>query len=158
MFLVKPLSPTVLLEAVEKQLSLTSEPAAIRPILILAEDDDAARERLARLLASDYVVVSVRDGAAVLAQAEQIRPAVVLLDIGMPGMNGFTVARMLRRSMPNVPILFVTQHAEPVYVGEAFASGGAGYVLKGRAAAELRPALREVRTGGRYISPGLRSA
>jgi DNA-binding NarL/FixJ family response regulator len=79
----------------------------------------------------------------------------VLLDISMPGMSGFAVARHLRQAMPGVVLIFVTQHAQREYVDAAFAAGAAGYVLKGKVVQELSPAISQVRAGGHYVSPAL---
>jgi CheY-like chemotaxis protein len=157
-YIAKPFRPEQLLQAVAGKLGEGPGPASPRPTVILAEDDAAARSRLSGLLSTEYEVAAFAEGASVIARAEQIRPEAILLDIVMPGLNGFAVARTLHRSMPGVPLLFITQHSEPAYVEEAFASGAAGYVLKGRAALELIPALREVRAGGRYLSPDLRQS
>ncbi len=93
-----------------------------------------------------------------LEQAADLHPDLILLDIDMPRMNGFAVARALRGLMPGVPIVFVTQHAERAYVEEAFRVGGAGYVLKGNVVRELNTALEQVRSGGRFVSPELQSS
>jgi CheY-like chemotaxis protein len=157
--LAKPFRPSELLLKVQELLSRPANTAgAERPRVIVAEDDAEMRTRLCNLLATDCeIVAALAEGEAVLGKAEELAPDVILLDIGMPGMNGFAVARWLRRSMPGVPILFVTQHSERVYVDEAFASGGSGYVLKRNAARELNSAVRQVRAGGRYLSPLLRA-
>lgn|GEM_PF-1773022 len=155
-YIAKPFHPETLRQAIATKLREAPERDSERPKVILAEDDATARERLCGLLSSEYDVKAFGEGASVIEKAGEIRPEAVVLDIVMPGLNGIAVARTLRRSMPDVPVLFVTQHAETPYIEEAFASGAAGYVLKGRAAAELIPALRRVRAGGRYISPGLR--
>src|SRR6266542_226630 len=110
---------------------------ADRPRVILVDDHAGARESLRDLLRTDYDVVGAfADGKSVVDGAAALRPDVILLDIAMPDLNGFALARILRASVPSVPLLFVTQHAERVYVEEAFLSGGAGYVLKGKAVNE----------------------
>ena len=131
----------------------------MRSRVILAEDDDAVGSRLCALLSSEFeVVAAVSDGAAALEKATELRPDFVLLDIVMPGMDGFAAARALRLSMPSVPVIFVTRRCDRAYVEEAFAAGGSGYVLKGSAAVELSAALREVWSGRRYLSARLRVA
>ncbi|HLH19148.1 MAG TPA: response regulator [Bryobacteraceae bacterium] len=155
-YIAKPFHPETLRQAIATKLGQEPERDRELPKVILAEDDATARERLCGLLSSEYDVQAFEEGASVIEKAGEIRPEAVVLDIVMPGLNGIAVARTLRQSMPEVPVLFVTQHSETPYNEEAFASGAAGYVLKGRAAAELIPALRRVRAGGRYISPGLR--
>lgn len=158
-FLAKPFSVQHFVQSVERLLAARPQDSeTMRPRVMLAENDSEIRRRLCGILSANYdVVAAVEEGSAVLEKAEELHPEVILLDIGMPGMNGFAVARILRRAMPSVPLLFVTQHADPAYVEEAFASGVAGYVLKRNVVNELRPALEQVRSGGRYISPGLRA-
>ncbi len=85
--------------------------------------------------------------ASIIANAGGVPRDSVVLDMVMPGENGRAVARELRPSMPDVPVRFVTRHSARAYIEEAFASGASGHVLKGRAAAERIPALREVRAG-----------
>ena len=122
--------------------------------VIIAEDDDQMRNRLCGLVGEVHsVVAAVDSGEAVLARAEELRPDIILLDITMPGMNGFAAARVLRKSLPAVPLLFVTQHTNSSYVDEAFRSGAAGFVVKRNAVAELPVALQQVYSGARYVSP-----
>jgi CheY-like chemotaxis protein len=158
-FLSKPFHVDEFLRIVRDLLPAAPHPPQpVRPRIVLAEDDGELRLRLCRLLSRDYDVVAVAEGPAALKSASELHPEVVVLDIGMPGMNGFEVARQLRESMPSLPVLFVTQHSDPVYVQEAFACGGAGYLLKRNLARELTAALEKVRTGGRYLSDGLAPA
>jgi CheY-like chemotaxis protein len=159
-FLAKPFTRAAFLQTVERLLALAPPGSgAARPRVLLAEDDREIRRRLCRILSGEYdIVAAVEEGGAVLEKAEELRPHVILLDIAMPGMNGFAVARVLRHAMPEVPLLFVTQYSDPAYVAEAFASGGAGYVLKRNIVTELGSAVEQVRSGGRYLSPGLHAA
>ncbi len=153
-FLPKPFSGDALVQRIDRILARPRKPR-----VMLAEDDMEVRRRLCGLLEPGYeVVAELAEGKGVLAKAEELRPELILLDIGMPGMNGFAVARLLHESMPFIPVLFVTQHADPVYVAEAFRSGVAGYVLKRDAVSELNTALDRVRGGSRYVSAGVRAA
>lgn len=140
----------------------SNSPAAVpepRPRIVLAEDDAEVRRRLCALLASEYDVVAVFcNGIGIVEAVLELHPALILLDITLPEMSGIAVARLLRRRVPAVPVLFVTQHSEPAYVSEAFDAGGSGYVLKRKVVSELGRALAEVLAGGRYLSPGLRAA
>jgi DNA-binding NarL/FixJ family response regulator len=124
--------------------------------VLLCEDHTLVREGLCHLLADSLEVVdAVEDGRALLQAAERWQPDVVLLDITMPLLNGFDAARQLARISPGSKIVFVTCHAEPTYVREAFRAGAAGYVLKTAAATDLLAATTEVLSGHRYLSPGL---
>jgi DNA-binding NarL/FixJ family response regulator len=64
----------------------------------------------------------------------------------------------LRQSLPQIPVLVVTQHSHPAYIEEAFRCGASGYILKRNIVSELIAALERVRSGGRYLSPGLEAA
>lgn len=127
-----------------------------RPRALLADDHTLVREGLLRLLAAELEIVgAVADGRALVSAAEQCQPDVVLLDVSMPLLNGFDAARQLQRTCPRGRIIFVTVHAEPDYVKEAFRVGARGYVVKTAASAELLHAVREVMAGSIFVSPAL---
>jgi len=88
-----------------------------------------------------------------LGLAEELRPDVILLDISMPLLNGIEACRQLVRSMPKVRVIFLTMHADVVYVEEALRAGGVGYLLKRSAASELITAIKAVMRGERYVTP-----
>jgi len=128
----------------------------VRPRVLLAEDHTLVREGLLKLLGEELEIVgAVADGRALVAAAEPCRPDVVLLDVSMPLLNGFEAARQLRRTAPRTRVVFVTMHAEPDYVHEAFRAGARGYVTKSAASAELLFAIRQVLAGGSYVSPAI---
>ncbi len=131
-----------------------SAQGAPRPRLVIADDHVLLLDGLKRLLENDFDVVSTAtDGYAAVAAAESLRPDVMLIDIGLPLLNGLEAARQVRRSLPDTKILFVTMQTERIYVEEAFRAGALGYVLKQAAGAELLQAIRIVLTGERYVSP-----
>ncbi|WP_211302331.1 response regulator [Nannocystis exedens] len=133
-----------------------SQPARVRPRALLADDHTLVREGLVRLLAAELEIVgAVADGRALVTAAEQCQPDVVLVDVTMPLLNGFDAARQLQRACPRGRIIFVTVHAEPDYVHEAFRAGAHGYVVKTAASSQLLLAVREVLAGGTFVSPGL---
>jgi DNA-binding NarL/FixJ family response regulator len=120
----------------------------------MADDHTLVLEGIRKLLENEFELVgSVEDGRALLRAAERLRPDVILLDISMPLLNGIEACRRLVRSMPKVRVIFLTMHADVVYVEEAFRAGGAGYLLKRSAASELRGAINEVMRGNRYVTP-----
>lgn len=125
-----------------------------RPRAVLAEDFDRVRQAFADLLAPDVdIVASVADGEAALKAVEECQPDLVLLDISMPVLDGLAAARRLKQTTPQVKIIFLTMHAEPAYVREAYFIGAEGFVLKHRAAAELRNAIHDVMQGHRHFPP-----
>ena len=127
-----------------------------RPRVLLCEDHTLVREGLRQLLADTLDVVgAVEDGRALLQAAEQLQPDVVLLDITLPQLNGFDAARQLARVSPACKVVFVTIHADPAYVREAFRAGATGYVVKTAACVDLLAAVTAVLKGQRYLSPQL---
>ena len=97
-----------------------------------------------QLVAREYEVAGwVERGDRVVAEAERLRPDVVLLDISMPGASGLAVLPAVRAALAEATILMLTTHVEPIYVRQALDRGADGYVLKGRAMTDLLPAIRE---------------
>ena len=124
------------------------------PRILLADDHRLMLEGLQRLLAGSVEVVgTVEDGNAAVEAAQALKPDIALFDISMPVLNGLEAARRLRTLVPDLKIIFLTMHTDPMYVIEAFHSGGAGYVLKRSAATELIEAIQIVLEGKPYISP-----
>jgi DNA-binding NarL/FixJ family response regulator len=129
-----------------------------RPRLVLVDDYEPAHEIYRRLLEPEVdVVAAVSDGEAALRAAEAHGPDLMVLDIEMGAMNGFSVARWLKKHMPGIKIVFLTMHAEPAYIKEAAAIGGEGYVFKRNAATELLETVRAVLAGSTHF-PVLRTA
>ncbi|MEX5218741.1 MAG: response regulator transcription factor [Nitrospira sp.] len=122
--------------------------------ILLIDDHALVLEGMRQLLETEFTVVGTGDsGQALLEMAPRLAPDVVLLDVSMPGLNGFEAAQRLKQLVPNVKIIFVTMMTEPVYISEAFRRGAHGYVLKQCAAAELVSAIRVVLSNRRYVSP-----
>jgi DNA-binding NarL/FixJ family response regulator len=114
-------------------------------------------EGLRTVLASDFEVVGTAyDGVSLVNQAEHLQPDLVLIDIGMPLLNGVEAARRVRNVAPLARIVFVTQRTDREYVQFAFRSGARGYVVKQSAVDELVIALNEAMAGRFYVSPSLR--
>lgn len=125
-----------------------------RSRVLLADDHRLMLEGLQRLLHDHYEVVgAVEDGRAAVEAALQLRPDLILLDISMPVLNGFEVARQLKSRVPECRIIFLTMHADPMYATEAFRAGGAGYILKRSAATELIHAVEVILEGKPYATP-----
>jgi DNA-binding NarL/FixJ family response regulator len=128
--------------------------AVTRPRVLIAEDHTLVREGLRILLSGEVEVVdTVEDGRALLSAAERLKPDVILLDISMPLLNGLDAARQLAQAKSTAKLVFVTMHADPAYVRQAFRAGASGYVVKSSASAHLTEAIHEVVAGRRYISP-----
>jgi DNA-binding NarL/FixJ family response regulator len=126
----------------------------MKPRLLLADDHTLLLEGIRLMLQPEFDLVgSVEDGQALLAAAKALKPDVILLDISMPLLNGIDAARRLRKLLPSAKLIFLTMHADPDYVAEAFRAGAMGYLLKRAAASELLTAIRAVLKGNHYVSP-----
>src|SRR5271169_45516 len=87
------------------------------------------------------IVGEVSDGLEAVQKAEELKPDLILLDVGLPKLNGIEAARQIRKLAPESKILFLSQESSPDVVQEALSLGATGYVVKTRAASELFPAL-----------------
>lgn len=126
--------------------------------VLLADDHTLVRAGIRGLLAGlpgVEVVGEAGDGHEVLRLVETLHPDVVLLDIGMPGLNGLEVAARINKQDAMVRVLILSMHASEEYVLQALRAGAAGYLLKGSAVAELEVAVRAVARGETYLSPAV---
>jgi DNA-binding NarL/FixJ family response regulator len=125
--------------------------------VLLADDHRILREALRLALASECEIVGeASDGEQAIAIAAQLRPHVVVMDIGMPGIGGLAAARRIGKETPSCKVLVLSQFDDEEYVLDALGETGcAGYVLKTDAAAELLNAVRAVHSGRRYLSPSI---
>jgi DNA-binding NarL/FixJ family response regulator len=101
------------------------------------------------------VVCEVENGLEAVKKAQELNADLILLDIGLPGLNGIEVARQLGTVAPRSKILFLSQEASPDVVEEALKVGGKGYVLKSRAAGDLLAAIEAVLHDKQFVSSGL---
>jgi DNA-binding NarL/FixJ family response regulator len=127
-----------------------------KPQLLLADDHELFVAGMRKLLEDDFDLVgSVGDGRAAVERYRELRPDLILLDISLPLLNGVEAARQIKRFAPDARILFVTMQVDRVYLEEAFAAGGAGYVLKQAAVTDLNNAIRTVLRGKYYVNGDL---
>jgi len=131
----------------------------MKPIrVLLADDHTLVRAGIRGLVANlpDVEVVGeAGDGHEALRLAEALHPDVVLLDIGMPGLNGLEVTARLTKLDPMIRVVILSMHISEEYVLQALRAGAAGYLLKGSAVAELEVAIRAVVRGDTYLSPAV---
>jgi DNA-binding NarL/FixJ family response regulator len=131
-------------------------PMGRTPRILLADDHTLVVEALKHLLQGEFDVVgTVGDGRALVAAAAELEPDVVIVDIGMPLLNGLDAGEQLKALRPATKVIFLTQNREPMMAAEAFRRKASGYVLKDAAASELSVAIRAAMRGGSYISPGI---
>ena len=128
--------------------------APVRPSILLADDHPLILAALAGLLAPEFNVIgTVGDGAALVADAQRLRPEIVVSDVNMPRMGGLEAARRLRDLMPATRVVFLTINEDPRLAAEAFRLGALGWVLKTASALELTAAIRAALRAQRYLSP-----
>jgi two-component system, NarL family, response regulator NreC len=125
--------------------------------VVLADNHIVVRQGVKSLLEREgfLVVGEAGDGQDLIRIAKELQPDVVVLDIGMPLMNGLIAARELKRVCPSAKTILLTRHDEDQYVIEALRSGIRGYILKNQAATDLVHALQQVCRGQVYLSPGI---
>ncbi len=127
-----------------------------RPRVLLADDHLMMREKVTRMLESKFDIIgAVTDGEALLKEATELDPDIVILDITMPGLPGIEAARRLRQTGSHAKIVFLTVHEDPDFIREALATGALGYVVKPRLASDLLAAMREALEGCSFVSPSV---
>ena len=127
-----------------------------RPRILLADDHTLVAEGLRKLLESEFEIVGVApDGRALLAVALRERPDVIILDIGMPLLNGIDAGRELKRLVPRTKLIVLTMNEDPDIAREALRQWASAYLVKTSAGSELIRAVREVLKGKSYATPQL---
>ncbi len=124
--------------------------------VLLVDDHELIRTGISRMLA-DFdkikVVGEAASGEDAVSMARELQPHVVLMDANMPGIGGLEATRRLVRYDPDVKVIAVTIHEEEPYPTKFMQAGAAGYVTKGADIKEIVNAIRQVKTGKRYITP-----
>jgi DNA-binding NarL/FixJ family response regulator len=128
--------------------------------IVLADDHTIMRDGLKAILSSNgfTVVGEAADGRKAVRLARDLRPDIVVMDIGMPLLNGVDAALAVVRASPSTRVIALTVHTEDRYVMEALRAGIRGYVLKNQAMSDLVTAINQVAGGSIYLSPGVSQA
>ena len=124
--------------------------------ILLTDDHTLFRQGLKSLLEAEYdmqVVGEARDGQEAVERALELKPDLVIMDIGMPGLSSFEAVRQIRRVRPETRVLFLTMYDDEDYLAQCLEAGASGYVLKDTPAEQLVAAVREIQRGGKYLSP-----
>lgn len=126
--------------------------------IVIADDHPIFREGLKKVIERDpqlQVIGEAEDGDAAIARLVELRPDVAVLDLNMPGQDGFAVARAARAARLAVKVILLTMHNNETVFNSALDLGVAGYVLKDGAIVEIVQGIRAVAAGQNYISPVL---
>jgi DNA-binding NarL/FixJ family response regulator len=102
-----------------------------------------------------YIICEVSDGLEAVQKAEELQPDLIVLDIGLPTLDGIEAARRIRKLAPKSKILFLSQESHADVVQEALRLGALGYIAKTNAGIELLAAVEAVCQGGRFVGAGL---
>jgi DNA-binding NarL/FixJ family response regulator len=133
------------------------DPSGTKPRVLIADDHGVVAESLCLLLEKSYDVIGVaKDGRELLTDAARLKPDVVILDIGMPLLNGMDAAVRLKEAVPHAKFVFLTMQDDPNLAAAALDLGAIGYVLKRAAVSELLTAISEVLQGRSYVTANLR--
>jgi DNA-binding NarL/FixJ family response regulator len=126
--------------------------------VLLVDDHLLVRQGLRKILEADQriaVVGEVGDGESAIEAALRLRPDVVVLDIGLPGINGIEATSRILRRMGDVAVLMVSMHGDEFYVRRSLKAGAKGYVLKDSEELDLVRAVLTVARGDSYFSAAL---
>src|SRR3954463_1511540 len=123
--------------------------------IMLADDHTLFRQGIRTLITTENdmeVIGEALNGGDAVDKCGDLRPDVVLMDIGMPGLSSFEATRQIKKNRPETKILFLTMYDDEDYLVQCLEAGAAGYVLKDTPAPQLLAAVRDVYKGGKYLS------
>jgi DNA-binding NarL/FixJ family response regulator len=129
-----------------------------RITVLLAEDHQVVREGFRSLLEHENdieVIGEAETGRQAVQLTRKLRPAVVVMDIAMPILNGLEATRQIRKDFPDTKVLILSAHSDDAYVEQVSVLGGAGFLLKQTSSHDLATAIREVEKGNTFFSPSI---
>lgn len=125
-----------------------------RARIILADDHNLLVDAFKFLLQPHFdVVATFADGGRLVEKAPALEPDVIVLDIGMPIMNGLIAGQRLKQVLPRVKLIYMTMNQDPDLAAEAFRLGASGFLLKNSAGSELVHAINEALLARSYVTP-----
>jgi DNA-binding NarL/FixJ family response regulator len=127
-----------------------------RITVLLAEDHTIVREGFRKLLEAEddlEVVGEAQTGRQAVELTRKLRPAVVVMDIAMPLLNGLEATRQIRKAFPDTKVVILSAHSDHAYVDQAIAIGAVGFLLKQTSSHDLSEVIREVQNGNTFFSP-----
>ena len=132
--------------------------SALAVRVLVVEDFEPFRRVICSILGNRsglQIIGEASDGLEAVRQAEELQPDLILLDIGLPTLNGIAAARQIRALSPKSKIIFVSQESSDAIVEEALGTGAVGYVVKTKLAIDLLAAVDAVLDGRQFVSGGL---
>ena len=129
-----------------------------RITVLLAEDHQIVREGFRSLLKHEgdiEVVGEAETGRQAVQLTRKLRPAVVVMDIAMPLLNGLEATRQIRKDCPDTKVLILSAHSDDAYVDQVTGLGASGFLLKQTSSHNLATAIREVQKGNTFFSPAI---
>ena len=131
-----------------------------RITILLAEDHAIVREGFRKVIETEAdleVVGEAKDGQEAVALVKELHPALVLMDLNMPLLNGLQATSQIREAAPATKVLMFSAYNDEAYVEEALNSGAMGYLIKQTSADSVCQAIREVQKGNMYFSRSISS-
>ena len=132
-----------------------------RTRILVVDDHEQWRRFICASLAAQpqfHIIGTASDGLEAVQKAEELLPELIVLDVGLPGLNGIEAARRIRESSPEIKVLLISENRLPEIAESALRLGALGYVLKSQAESELLPAVNAVLRGRRFVSASLTGA
>ena len=126
--------------------------------VLLAEDHTIVREGFRKMLELEddiEVIGEAQDGRQAITMAKKLCPAVVLMDIAMPRLNGLEATRQILKALPATKVLVLSAHNDDAYVKSATESGAMGFLLKQTSSHEVCRAIREIQKGNTFFGPSI---
>lgn len=128
------------------------EPIPALPRLLIADDHHLILDALGAIMKREFEVLAVDTSQAFIAAVAEFKPDIAVLDVSMPGVDGFTTARAVLERQPDLPIVFLSMYGEPAYAEQAARIGAKAYLSKRAPAQELLTALHTVLEGGSLLA------
>jgi DNA-binding NarL/FixJ family response regulator len=129
-----------------------------RITVLLVEDHMVVREGFRKMIEIEddlQVVGEAGDGRQAVTLVKQLRPAVVLMDIAMPRLNGLEATRQVLKAVPTAKVIILSAHNDDAYINDATAAGAMGFLLKQTSSHVVCEAIREVQKGNRFFCPSI---
>jgi len=123
------------------------------PKVLLGDDHHLILDALKAMMVGEFDTLAVDNGQAFINAADGFEPDLAILDIGMPGTDGFTTARKVLERRPNLPIMFLSMYADSSYIDQATRVGAKAYISKSAPAEDLMTAIRAVLDGSTLLFP-----